>query len=104
MEYNEIEKMLKSMPNKKAPEGVWERIEGTIAAKEERSHIFNIFVPSPRLALAVASFLLIVIVAAGTVGIKVHRDNVRSEVNRYLYDMAYYLNTDASWIDLGGEF
>jgi len=104
MEYNEIEKILKSMPNKKAPEGVWEKIESTIAEKEARPSIFNVFVPSPRLALAVASFLLIVTVAVSSIGIKIHRDNIHSDVNQYLYDMAYYLNTDASWIDYGGEF
>ena len=104
MEYNEIEKILKSMPNKKAPEGVWEKIEGTIMAKEAKPGIFNVFVPSPRLALAVASLLLLVTVAVSTVGIKIHRDNIRSDVNQYLYDMAYYLNSDASWVDLGGEF
>ncbi|MFH1709501.1 MAG: hypothetical protein ABH860_00330 [bacterium] len=101
MEYNEIERILKSMPNKKAPEGIWERIEGTIAAKEEKNRIFNIFTPSPRLVLAVASLLLIITVSS--IGIKVHRDNIHSDVNQYLHEMAYYINSDTSWIDLGGE-
>jgi hypothetical protein len=103
MEYNEIEKLLKSMPDKKAPEGVWERIEGTIEARQARPSIFSIFIPGPRLALAVASFLIIVTIAMGAAGIKMRNDRIRSDVNSYLNDIAYYLNTDASWVEMGGD-
>ena len=78
--------------DKKAPPGMWANIEDSLLPKRERSWQENvlIFPKQHKLAMSMAVAVLIV----SLLGIQVDQYKGRMEVEKYLNDLASYIQTD----------